>query len=249
MMENLHYATAELERYFSRNRIRWDQFYPSERGVLEHIDPSPSAAVLDVGCGCGGLGLALAERFGISDYTGVEINEASAETARRLNPRARILRGDFLRLGTGAPGREAYDLVFSLGCIDWNLRFDEMLNELWARVRPQGALVSSFRITRDAGINDIGNSYQYINFDGKRAGEIAPYVVVNARDLMAKLAALRGGRIFACGYYGPPGESAVTPYSRLCFAAMAIYKSGDPDRLVLDLQLPDDIALDMSPGA
>ena len=49
------------------------------------VQTSGATSVLDVGCGCGGLGLALAERFGVSRYTGVEINAAAvAESARRL---------------------------------------------------------------------------------------------------------------------------------------------------------------------
>ena len=242
IMENIAYRTAELERHFSRNRIRWSQFYESERQVIEHVNPDATANTLDIGCGCGGLGLALRERFGVEKYTGVEINNGAAESARRLNPEAKILHGDFLRMTTDVLPEESYDLAFSLGCIDWNLTFDNMLRKLWSMVKPGGALISSFRITLGPGVNDITRSYQYINFDGHMEGEIAPYVVVNAADLMAKITALGTRKMFGYGFYGPPGKTAVTPYAQLCFAALAIYKVADMAISEIDLRLPPDIS-------
>ena len=70
-MKNKHYKTNEILNYFSTNRVKWDQFYPSERKLFESIGLSSEKADLDIGCGCGGLGLALNEKFGISSYTGV----------------------------------------------------------------------------------------------------------------------------------------------------------------------------------
>ncbi len=242
IMENLTYSTAELERYFSKNRIRWGQFYESERVVIEKIRPLAEMDILDIGCGCGGLGLALRERFGVRSYTGVEINDMAATSAAALNPDARILCGDFLRMGSEALREGSYDLVFSLSCIDWNLTFDEMLAKAWSMVKPGGAFIASFRLTSGSGINDVKRSYQYINYNGQMTGEVAPYVVVNASDLMAKFMALGTRRVFAYGYYGMPSKTAVTPYERLCFAVMAVYKTCGTEGTEIDLQLPPDIS-------
>lgn len=240
--ENLAYSTEELERYFSQNRVRWDQFYESERVVIEHTWPGGSPEILDIGCGCGGLGLALRERFGADRYTGIEIHAQAAASAAKLNSRARILSGDFLRLPVGSLAEASYDLVFSLSCIDWNLSFENMFAKAWAMVRPGGTFIASFRLATDDGINDIGKSYQYINYDGKLEGEIAPYVVLNAGDLMSRVTKLGVHRVFAYGYYGPPGKTAVTPYRELCFAAMAIGKPVGGDIRELALRLPAAIA-------
>jgi len=241
-MENIKYSTSQLERYFSRNRVRWDQFYESERVVIERIWPGNEPAMLDIGCGCGGLGLALAERFGARRYTGVEINPQAAASASHLYPNARILSGDFLKLGDDSLAPETFDMVFSLSCIDWNFAFDAMFAKAWAMVKPGGVFIASFRLTTQAGINDGDKSFQYINYDGGHEGEIAPYVVLNAADLMHRLRTLAGAqRVFAYGYYGPPSQTAVTPYKELCFAVLAIRKSIDSCQFESELLLPADI--------
>jgi SAM-dependent methyltransferase len=243
---NLAYNTVEIERYFSQNRIRWDQFYESERVVIEHIWPGGSPEILDIGCGCGGLGLALLERFDAERYTGIEIHAEAAASAARLNRRARILSGDFLDLPRDSIAEASYDLVFSLSCIDWNLSFENMLAKAWAMVRPGGTFVASFRLATDGGVNDISKSYQYINYAGKLEGEIAPYVVLNAGDLIRRVKKLAACRIFGYGYYGPPGKTAVTPYRELCFAALAIGKPANGESGKLELTLPKAIADQMA---
>lgn len=248
-MENLAYRTAELERYFSRNRISWPQFYESERQVIEAVWPGGNPDVLDIGCGCGGLGLALHERFGADRYTGVEINAEAAASARQLNPRASILAGDFLGLGSDELAPDSFDLVFSLSCIDWNLNFDQMLAKAWSMVKPGGDLIASLRLTTAAGINDIGRSYQYINYEGQREGEIAPYVVLNCSDVARRAVRLGASRMFAYGYYGAPSATAVTPFAQLCFAALALRKPIGSERLKPQLHLPDDISGPMSAAA
>ena len=241
-MENIKYSTDQLERYFSQNRVRWDQFYESERVVIERIWPGGAPAMLDIGCGCGGLGLALCERFGAGRYTGVEINLEAAASARRLYPEARILSGDFLELKEDCLAPDSFDMVFSLSCIDWNLAFDAMFAKAWTMVKPGGVFVASFRLTKQEGVNDGSKSYQYINFDGSLEGEIAPYVVLNAADLMHRVRKLeRRWRVFAYGYYGAPSQTAVTPYEELCFAVLAISKSIDDRPFEADLLLPDDV--------
>jgi hypothetical protein len=248
-MENLIYRTTELEKYFSQNRIRWNQFYESERLVIEKTAPVATSTVLDIGCGCAGLGLALRERFGVTCYTGIEINADASASAKKLYPEAHILSGDFLSMDHDVVTEESYDLVFSLSCIDWNLTFDAMLAKAWSMVKPGGAFIASFRLTSGDGINDIEQSYQYINYDGDRTGEIAPYVVVNAAGLMAQLMALNAGRVFGYGYYGPPSKTAITPFKQLCFAVMAVQKAYGTGNMEIDLRLPVDIARSLIKGA
>ena len=56
-MKNLNNRTDEIPNYYSQNRIKWDQFYPSEQKLFESIKLSSNHTVLDIGCGCGGLDL------------------------------------------------------------------------------------------------------------------------------------------------------------------------------------------------
>jgi hypothetical protein len=152
------------------------------------------------------------------------------------------LSGDILDLGKHELKERQFDAVFSLSCVDWNVRFDDMLAAAWSFVLPGGYLIATFRLTDAEGCNDIGRSYQYINFDGIREGERAPYVVLNAHSLMERLGGFCPSEINAYGYWGAPSSTAVTPYERLCFSAFSIRKRMEnAGTCRLDLQLPDEI--------
>jgi len=243
MKNNIVYQTGEIARYFTRNRIQWHQFYDSERVIIERLHLGHDHKILDIGCGCGGLGLALRERFGITDYTGVEINASAAEAGRIMNPSAQILCGDILDLSSNALHEKRFDVVFSLSCVDWNIRFSDMLAVGWNQVLPGGYLVATFRLTAEEGCSDFERSYQYINFDGILEGERASYVVLNANGLMQQLISFNPSEINAYGYWGAPSASAVTPYERLCFTAFSIQKRNTDDVSALRhrLELPAEI--------
>ena len=90
MKKNIVYQTDKLADYFSKNRVRWDQFYRSERIIIDKISIKQNASILDLGCGCGGLGLALLEKYGVKDYCGVDINTSAIDMGRNINPNANI---------------------------------------------------------------------------------------------------------------------------------------------------------------
>jgi SAM-dependent methyltransferase len=250
MSRNISYRTDELVRYFAQNRIAWEHFYESERVIIEQLNLDGDRAVLDIGCGCGGLGLTLRDRFGVRKYTGIEINPQAAEAGRALNPDARILCADILEVGAGELRGSGFDAVFSLGCVDWNVCFDEMLAAAWSFVAPGGYLVATFRLTDGPGCNDLGRSYQYINYGGIHEGERAAYVVVNAQELLQRLSEFHPSEIRGFGYWGSPSKTAVTPYDRLCFSAFSIRKpSGPREGSRIDLKLPEEIrGLVAAPG-
>ena len=244
-MKNKVYQTSEITRYFSENRVAWDQFYKSERVIIENLGLDSKTSVLDIGSGCGGLGIALKEKLGLTDYTGVEINTAAAEIGRMMNPDAKILTGDILELNHELCGvGHFYDVVFSLSCIDWNTSFSAMLDVAWNLVQPGGYFVATFRLTDDSGCNNIKQSFQYINYDGQLSGEIASYVVLNANELLFQLMSYNPHSIDAYGYWGSPSPSAVTPYKQLCFAAFSIrkkYAIPNFESPILSLELPSEI--------
>lgn len=248
-MANIAYKTDRIARYFSHNRISWQQFYESERVIIDRLKLGRDDKILDIGCGCGGLGLALQERFGTTRYTGVEINQSAAEAARELNPGAQILCGDILDLSRAELHDKVFDVVFSLSCVDWNIDFSAMLAAAWLHVRPGGHLVATFRLTDEQGCSDFDRSYQYINYEGIREGERANYVVVNADELIQQLAKCSPAAIDAYGYWGPPSATAITPYQRLCFAAVSVRKrsTDEIEALRLDLQLPAEILHSLKP--
>ncbi|MEA5421443.1 class I SAM-dependent methyltransferase [Spirulina sp. CCNP1310] len=227
--KNIIYKTARISKYYQSNRVKWEQFYPSERIVFEKLNPKSNVRVLDIGCGCGGLGLALAEKFSISDYTGVEINEQAVRAGQSLNPNARLLCTDILHSYLPDELSQPFDLVVSLSCIDWNIEFNNMLNRAWKLVKAGGYFVSSFRLTHQSGVADINRSYQFINFEEQREGEKAPYVVCNASELLGELRSFNPNKIYGYGYWGKPSKTAVTPFEQVCFCVIALYKGEFPE--------------------
>jgi hypothetical protein len=124
--------------------------------------------------------------------------------------------------------------------VDWNVRFADMLSVAWQHVREGGYFVATFRLTADEGCDDFARSYQFINYEGRREGELAAYVVLNAHRLADDLLAFNPASIDGYGYWGAPSATAVTPYEQLCFAAFAVRKRtrGDASRCELKLELP-----------
>ncbi|QWD64376.1 bifunctional 2-polyprenyl-6-hydroxyphenol methylase/3-demethylubiquinol 3-O-methyltransferase UbiG [Polynucleobacter sp. MWH-UH2A] len=225
--KNIKYKTKAIENFYSSHRIKWDQFYPSEKAIFESLAINSDTRILDLGCGCGGLGLALAERFCSESYTGVDISQAAIASAKQMNPNATFISGDILELSDKELPNSAFDIVVSLSCVDWNIEFEKMLSLAWSYVRPGGSLIATFRLTNDFETepkNSITKSYQYINFDGKMDGEIAPYVVLNANNLFSRLLSFSPKSVTAHGYWGKPSKSAVTPYKKICFSAFSIQK-------------------------
>lgn len=241
-MKNIHYQTQEISRYFQSNRNHWEDLYPSEQVVIERLNINGSTSVLDVGCGCAGLYNALTERYKLKSYTGIEINEQAAKIAQATYPQQQIIHGDILEVSNDALADKSFDCVVSLSCIDWNLRFDEMLEVLWKHVAPGGVLLCTLRLTSEASCLDFSRSFQYINFDYQLEGERAPYFVLNADEALAKLQLPNACKISAYGYWGKPSPTAVTPYQQVCFGAYSVRKSSEEAMSQLcefELDLPD----------
>jgi len=255
--ENIHYATPELADYFSRHRNQWDDFYPSEKWMFTRVAGPEKyfGRVLDVGCARGGLGRALAGRFGVTEYLGVDINRQVIELARDQKdfpvPRYRFECGDILEMGGSIEGQ--FDAVFSLSCADWNVKTIDIINTCWQYVRVGGYFLLTLRLTPGASITDLSKSFQYIYAgerlpDNKEALEKAPYVVLNVRETWQIMAHLRPlpGQILAYGYWGKPSLTAVTGYDRLVFTALALQKGareGEAHDIACELHLPLELLL------
>jgi precorrin-6B methylase 2 len=250
-MKSLKYSGTDIEEYFSTHRTTWEGFYPSERSLIESVWPTEPPHILDIGSACGGLGLALQERFGpLSSYTGIEFNSQAVQTARRLNPSAQFIEGDFLQVKDSELREVGYDLVFSLSCVDWQMNTVELLKRAWDTVATGGMLILSLRLTLDESCTDFSKSFQFINYHGLQQGEKAPYVVLNVGDVRELFQELggRGGR--GHGYWGAPSSTAVTPFQSVCFSVFALTKSEEKGDFALELTLPADVitAFQNDPG-
>ena len=219
---NIIYKTKELEKYYSKSRIKWQEFYNSERKVIGQLNLK-NKKILDLGCACGGLGIALKKKFKKINYTGVEINKRSADRAKILNKSSKIINCDLLNLSKFL--NEKFKFVFALSVIDFNVKYKLMLKKAWSFVNKGGYLICTFRLTNSKSAFEKKNSFQYINFSGLCKGEKAPYIVFNPSDLIREIKKLNCSKITAHGYWGEPNKTAVTPFKKIFFGAFLLKKS------------------------
>lgn len=248
---NIKYTTTEIARFYTQHRNTWADFYASERWILERIagDENQLKRVLDVGCAAGGLGRALAERFALTEYVGVDINEQAIQAAVAMQNTfpvpAHFVCGDIAE-PTCLPD-QLFDLVCAFGCADWNIDSLGIIKACWGHVAPNGYLALSLRLTPEAGVNDMSKSYQSIYFGQDQPldpVEKANYVVFNIHDALTLLANLSPapGYLLGYGYWGRPSATAVTPYQRLVFTVFALRKTQtDAGSLPTELHLPLDL--------
>jgi SAM-dependent methyltransferase len=245
--KNIVYTSQGIVELFSGYRDRWEDFYPSERWAFEKIGALKGfGKVLDVGCGMGGLGLAIAGRYSLKSYHGIDINAQVIEGAQKLKPRFKVpvvfQCADILNV-RGLP-KACFDTVFSLSCADWNVETKEIIDRCWQYVKPGGFFVMSLRLSEAKGTNNIKKSYQPIAWNEKgRPVECANYVVFNVHEFfrMVKGFEPRASRVQGYGYWGPPSKTAVTPYKKLVFGVIIVQKAGAADKkesIISELNLP-----------
>lgn len=246
-MKNIKYKSKSFLRYYSQNRMTWNEFYLSERIILERVIKKfeQGINIIDVGCGCGGLGKALSERFdNIHSYVGIDYDDKQIEYARAYN---KLKIPHEYRCGDASvfSDDQKYDILISFSCIDYNLDVTGMLTNCWDKVKPGGYLITSVRLTENDTINDISRAYQIA--DGK---EKANYVVFNWKDFLHMLTKLENNQvdeIEAYGYWHSPApEITVVEYDRLCMSVFAIRKSLNAEMEktpIIRLELPCDLLI------
>jgi len=116
--ENICYKTDGIRHFFDGHRDKWEDFYPSEQWAFEKLagNSGDLGRILDVGCAMGGLGLALASKFNIKEYVGVDINQPAIDqanqTVSQFSIPVKFTCADIVKLTTLQ--REYFDIVFSL---------------------------------------------------------------------------------------------------------------------------------------
>lgn len=236
-MPNVKYNSKKLSNTYSKSRIHWNDFYDSEKVILERVGICEGDDILDLGCACGGLGLALREKFGNVNYTGIDINQFSILKSKELNSYGKFYCGDILDKDFEKL-YEKFDKVISFSCIDWNIEFDLMLKRSWDFVKPGGHLITSMRITDKETVKNINQSFQKIDEDF-----LAQYSIINKNEILEQFKTFNPSEINSYGYWGSTvksyGNRTVSPYDTLCFCVFSLKKrTNDIGEMEIDLQLP-----------
>ena len=96
--------------------------------------------LLDLGCGFGGLTRLVADRLGVAEAHGIDLDAVALEEARGKGVVTHQLD---MRQGTLPFPDSSFDLVTTYGVLDYLADFDPMLGEIYRVLRPGGyALVS-----------------------------------------------------------------------------------------------------------
>jgi len=238
-LKNIKFRSNEIRNYFSKNRIRFNDFYPSEKKILvKHIKNNKS--ILDIGCGCGGLGLALNEKFKKIHYEGIEINALAAShgTKNFSNNNFFIYKSDFLELNLNKLKFKKYDYIFSFSCFDWQLNLNKSLKKVVNLLNKKSKFIISLRLTKKSSLTNFKNSYQFINYSNIKSGEKAPYIVLNALEFIDIINKLKLHIADMYGYYGIPSKTAVTDYKNVYFCVIVL-KLGSKSFLSNLKMLPD----------
>lgn len=253
MNGNIKYANDDFVGFYSKHRRTWNEFYESERHMFDKVFSrfDEPFSLLDAGCGCGGLGNALSEKFAVKFYKGIDINEQQIKWAAENNGLS-VPCGFACADIAEYEGKEQFDVVVSLSCVDYNVEVKRMIESAWSMVKPGGYFISSIRLTTKESINDIERAFQYISYasgkeipgGGIERSEIANYVVFSLDDILRVFGGLEDApaSIEAYGYWGPHSKTAVIGYDELCMSVFALRKpegnEADGGVMNVNLELP-----------
>lgn len=116
-----------------RSRTSWN--VGDLLAAIEPLRDAGAKRLLDIGCGYGGLSKLVGGVIGVEEVHGADIDEAVMEEARGKGVQAIVLEVGVQPL----PYPDGYfDLVMSLGMMDYLRTFDDMIQEIHRVVRPGG---------------------------------------------------------------------------------------------------------------
>jgi SAM-dependent methyltransferase len=107
---------------------------------VEGIPDGMCNALLDVGCGYGGLARIVGDRLGAREVHGVDIDQQVIGEAREKGVAARCVDVEHERLPYDS---DSFDVVLSLGMLDYLPTFDGVLSEIRRVLRPNGYVLLS----------------------------------------------------------------------------------------------------------
>ena len=220
-----YYKSKDAAEYFSSNITSLEDFYESEKYILKEFinnvkNANKKQFLLDIGCAAGGLGKSLKDSLQDKlDYTGIDINPESIKLGKKLFKELNLLQGDFSENIENLSSKEI-DTVISFSCIDWNENFEQSMRTILNLCKKKKSdFIFTFRAA-NKGCNNIKKSYQFVNYNNLKKGEIANYVVISYFDIQKIIKNFNPYEVVLYAYRGKPSSVAETPYRELIFGCM-----------------------------
>ena len=220
----------ELVPFFSRERCRPEDLYPSEKRFLPWLAESADR-VLDAGCAAGGFYSIWRHYKDDVEYIGADISESLIETAKKLHTGVRFVHVDFAK-GTDFADRLSA-VVAALGWMHWEPRYADALKELW-RVTGRFLFFDIRLVERE---EDERFGRQRLPLTREWDVESAtPYITVAWPRFAEMLLELRPKTVLGYGYWGMPGDRVEGILDKVCFATFVLEKEArGRDALVPDV--------------
>ncbi len=195
------WAGRDTIQYYTENRNRYTDLYPSEQWFLTREFLCSLRSILDVGCAAGGFYEIFSGLNPEVSYTGMDVVEAFVAQAEERYPQAEFVAYS----GTGPfPVKEKYDLVFSSGLMHLVDNWRELFTRMTAQSR--GFVLADFRLITGP---TYAGTFQPSFADRESDVPQINYHVINGRELKSFFKELS---CFSCvepyGYRGKPSRMA-----------------------------------------
>ncbi|MDC0033750.1 class I SAM-dependent methyltransferase [Alphaproteobacteria bacterium] len=208
--------------FFSHNRHRREDLYPSEKNFLPRVVKEANS-VLDVGCACGGFAQIMKGYNPSLTYSAIDIVPTMIEQARQQNPTGHYT----VAAGHALPfGKQTFDLVHCSGVVHLNSSYEMIISEMW-RVSAQ-YLLFDMRLTDSA--SQTGTFKVDFGAASKAASEVLPYHLVNSTEARNIIEALPAPpeqvEVFAY-YHAPSANSSFDASQQILMAFFLLHRQGD----------------------
>jgi ubiquinone/menaquinone biosynthesis C-methylase UbiE len=254
----IKYSSKQLVDFYKKNRIVFEDLYPSEKNCLDRLNLEPDSKILDIGCAIGSLGWILRKKFGIQNYIGIDVNKQCVDFGNHkiqeeLNKNL-ILSNElyccdveeFRKVHTN---NQMFDYIFSFSGLDWNTNCRNQLAAAYQMLNPGGRIVITFRCHPNFGLTDIKKSFQLLKFNNLSLDtefEKAPYNFMSCLELMTVLDTLNPSKVYANGYWNKVGNNVNTVVESLVFVCAVITKRSstrmlEHKKITLEIDVPREI--------
>jgi len=188
-------------------RAKYEEADKSIKILLKKIN-FKNKKILDVGCATGGMYNILRSKFGLVDYTGVDVDARCIKIAKARYPKAKFFSTDIF---DSKLKENFYDIVMLWGWSHMYPNWKELYSKLIKLSKKYIMFDNRIKLSGTT-ITDLDLSYQYYYKSKKRNY----YIIHNLYELISflQISPLNIKNIYSYGYHMPGKTSAKLPISK-----------------------------------